>query len=236
MTELRASGRRARREQAGGDPAHHFIWSFSLREALALVLIADLVALSKYMTRVPIHIPGHTGVIWIALMLVGRGLLRKPGAGFLIGLIAGILATVMGLGNEGLLIWTKYTSAGLVIDAMAWMFRGDLTNYAAAAVAGAAAHLGKLVAMIVASLIMRLPASVVFAGLGLSATTHLVFGALGGLLGALVLRQLLKVPFLGHGARESGRATPVVLRADEHRRGAAPAEARAGAPPAGSDP
>jgi hypothetical protein len=50
--------------------------------------------------------------------------------------------------------------------------------------------------MTVVGLLLGLPATVMAVGLGLAATTHAVFGAVGGLLGALVLRELRRVPGL----------------------------------------
>lgn len=177
-----------------------FLWSITLREAIALALIADLIVLAKWVTRIPIHVPGRSGLVWIALLVIGRGLVPKRGAGLIIGLIAGMLATLMALGSEGPFVWTKYAAAGLVIDVMAVLAREDLTRYAVAAIAGAAAHLAKLVAMVLAGLLMQLPLATLAAGLAVSALTHLGFGIVGGLLGALALRQLARVPGLGQRA------------------------------------
>jgi hypothetical protein len=76
---------------------------------------------------------------------------------------------------------------------------GDLTKPWAAALVGAAAHLAKLVTMTVVGLLLGLPVTVMAVGLGLTATTHVVFGVVGGLLGALVLRELRRVPGLMDG-------------------------------------
>ncbi len=57
-------------------------------------------------------------------------------------------------------------------------------------------HLGKLAALTLAGLILRVPVALLLLGLGWSATTHVLFGVLGGLLGALALRELRKIPFL----------------------------------------
>lgn len=187
-----------------------FIWSLTLREALALILIADLMILGKMLLRIPIHVPGHSGIVWVALMVIGWGMVPKRGAGLLMGLIAGALAALFGMGSQGVLNGVRYAAAGFTLDVLAMAFRGRLTNFVAAALVGAAAHMAKLVSMILVGLIMRYPLRFLAAGLGLAATTHVVFGALGGLLGALVLRQLHHMPAfkdrhageppLGHGA------------------------------------
>ena len=71
---------------------------------------------------------------------------------------------------------------------------GDLRGFGKAAVVGAALHLGKLAALTLAGLILRVPVALLLLGLGWSATTHVLFGALGGVLGALALRRVAQDP------------------------------------------
>jgi hypothetical protein len=171
-----------------------FIWSITLREALFLALIAALIFLGKSFLRVPVHVPGHSGIVWIALMVIGRGLVNRRGAGVLMGLIAGALVTFGAPGKEGLFEWTKYVAAGAILDLLVWTVGNDLETWWKAALVGAGAHLAKLVTATLMAWVLGLPLDIVVIGLGLTATTHVVFGALGGALGALVLTQLRRVP------------------------------------------
>ncbi len=175
------------------------VWSLTLRDIVLLALVAALITVGTVLVHIPLHVPGKSGIVWIALMVVGRGLVRKPGAGLLVGVVAGVLVTLAGLGSESIFTWTKFASAGLTLDVATWALGGDLTRLWAAALAGAAAHLAKLVAMTVAGLLLGLPLTVVAVGLGLTATTHVLFGAVGGALGAVVLHRLEGVPGLGGG-------------------------------------
>ena len=169
-----------------------YIWSLTLRDALLLVLIADLAMLGKAVVRIPIHVPGHSGIVWVALFVVARGLVDKRGAGVLLGIIAGAVATVFGFGDIGPLEWTKYVAAGALLDLVCWMTPGTLEN------------LGKLATMLLAAMVLRLPLGFAVAGLGFAATTHVVFGALGGVIGALILRELRRVPWLAREAPAGG--------------------------------
>ena len=56
---------------------------------------------------------------------------------------------------------------------------------------------------------LGIPASYLAIGLGLAATTHVVFGAIGGWLGALILRLLrrLRVPAIESLNADNGRST-----------------------------
>jgi hypothetical protein len=172
-----------------------YVWSLTLRDLILIVLLADLAMLGKALLRVPLHVPGHSGILWVALFVVARGLVDKKGAAILLGLIAGVVATVLGFGDTGPLEWTKYVAAGLMLEAVCLIVPGSLEHYGKAAVAGAAAHLGKLASMVVVALVLRLPLGVAVLGLGYSAITHLVFGVIGGILGAVLLRALRRVPY-----------------------------------------
>jgi|GEM_PF-276375 len=205
----------SRRSSSSDRPGEGFIWSLTLREAIALVLVADLMILGKMLVRIPIHVPGHSGIVWVALMLIGWGLVPKRGAGLLMGLIAGVLATLFGMGSQGILVVVRYAAAGLVLDVMATAFRGNLQNIGVAAIVGACVHLAKLTSMLLVGVIMQLPMTFLAAGLGFSATTHVVFGAIGGVLAALVLRQLRHVPFLRPSRPVEPSPTPRTSSADE---------------------
>jgi hypothetical protein len=173
-----------------------YIWSLTLRDLLLIALVAALCVLAKLALRIPIHVPGHSGVLWVALFVICRGLVNKRGAGILLGGVAGVLAQFMGFGDVGPLEWTKWLAAGIVLEVLTLVLPGDLRSYLKATVVGAALHLGKLAALTLAGVILQVPFSLLFLGLGYSATTHVLFGALGGFLGALGLRELRKIPAL----------------------------------------
>jgi len=185
-------------EMTGRQP---YVWSLTLRDLLLIALIAALCMLAKQVLRMPIHVPGHSGVLWVALFVVCRGLVDKRGVGPLLGLVAGLLAQFAGFGHQGPLEWAKWLTAGVILELLVLSIPGDLRAWGKAAVVGAGLHLGKLAALTFAGLVLRVPVALLLLGLGWSATTHALFGALGGVLGALALRELRRVPFLDAQAR-----------------------------------
>ena len=177
---------------------------FTTQDLVVLALFAALVALSKVVLRMPLHVPGHSGITWMAILLVGRGLVRRPWAGTVLGFVSGIIAVAVVGGREGLLLWLKYLAPGAMMDLAALMSREHLGHPFVGAVAGAIANAAKLVTSLLVSLALGVPTGYLALGLGLSATTHVVFGALGGWLGTLVLGLLRRVdvPLLQTYARE----------------------------------
>jgi hypothetical protein len=182
---------------SGSGPAKPaYIWSLTLRDLLLIALVAALCMLAKLVLRVPVHVPGHSGVLWVALFVICRGIVDKRGTGVMLGVVAGVLAQFMGFGDVGPLEWTKWLAAGVVLGGLTLVIPGDLRSFPKAIVAGAALHLGKLAALTLAGIILQVPFALLFLGLGWSATTHVLFGALGGFLGAVGLRELRRIPAL----------------------------------------
>ncbi|KUK48083.1 MAG: hypothetical protein XD74_1380 [Actinobacteria bacterium 66_15] len=179
---------------------------FTTRELVLLALFAGLIALSKVVLRVPIHVPGHSGMTWMAILLVGRILVRKPWAGTLMGLVSGILAVAVVGGREGLLLWMKYLAPGMVMDLGAFLSGERLHSPVVAIITAAIANTAKLVTSLIVSLALGIPMGYLALGLGLAATTHIVFGGLGGWLGAITVKALRRagLPHLQElvGARE----------------------------------
>ena len=141
---------------SSGDTA--YVWSLSLRDLIVLVLFADLAMLAKALLRIPLHVPGHSGILWVALFVVARGLVDKKGAGLLLGVVAGVVATVLGFGDTGPLEWTKYVAAGAMLELVCLLVPGTLEGFGKAAVAGAAAHLGKLASMVIVAVVAAVAA------------------------------------------------------------------------------
>jgi hypothetical protein len=193
------SSRSASTDAAAAKPA--LTGALDLRDLVLLALVAALCVMSKQVLRLPIHVPGHSGVLWVALFVVARGLVAKRGAGVMLGIVTGVLATFMGFGDQGPFEWTKWVAAGITLEVLAIVLPGDLRSPFKAMITGAGVHLAKLASMVLVSLALRLPLGFVALGLGWSATTHVVFGVAGGLLGGLALRELRRIPAIDARAR-----------------------------------
>jgi len=166
------------------------------RELTILALIAALLVGTKMTLNLPLRIPGHSGIFWMAYLVIGRGIVRKRGAGALLGLVSGLLAVIVVGGREGLLVWVKYFAPGVVMDLGALLSRERLDSAVMGVLVGATANAAKLTSSLIVSLLLGIPVGYLAVGLGLAAVTHVVFGAIGGWLGALVLRsiQRLRLP------------------------------------------
>jgi len=165
---------------------------FALRELVLLALVAGLLVLSKGLFRTSIHVPGHTGIFWMALLVIAKGVVRRNGAGTLVGVVSGLLAVMLVPGQEGIFTWVKYAAPGITLDVLGLILPGGFAKPAQAAVMGAIGNLAKLAAGYLLAVALGLPSGFIALGLGIAAVSHAAFGAAGGALGALLLQRLYR--------------------------------------------
>lgn len=155
-----------------------------------IALVGALILVGKMVLRFSISVSGHGGVLWIAALVVGRGVVRRRWAATLMGLVGGLLVAFLSPGSDGFLNVLKYVLPGLTLDLLVPLFGSRLDRVVPAAIAGAAAHATKVLVDIIPGMIAGISPTFLFAGLGAKATLHIFFGALGGIIGALVLSGL----------------------------------------------
>jgi hypothetical protein len=161
---------------------------FSTFELLVLALFGALVVISNAVLRLPVKLPGHSGVVWMAVLVTARGVVPKIGAAATVGLLSGLLAAFLGVGDKGGLDTIgSYTAAGAAVDlVVACLPASALTS----AIAGLAGNLAKLGAKVLLELWIGIPTGFLVGGRTFPAATHTVFGLAGGYLGYLVLGSL----------------------------------------------
>lgn len=168
----------------------------SLRESIIAVFFGTLVVISKYALRLPLHIPGHSGLIWMAVLTVCCLSIRKGRAGTLAGVVSGLLTIMLGLENEGFLTFFKFFLPGLTLDICFSLFPGAMNRWYAVAVIAAISHWTKLLANYIIGLILHLPMGFLVAGVQIATVNHLVFGALGGFVAYLICNNNLYRKYL----------------------------------------
>lgn len=165
---------------------------FSLQDIALLSLCAALIVVLNTTFSLPLNIPGHTGIYWVVPVIIGVGIVKKPGAGTYIGLISGILATLFGVNTLHIFNLFIYIALGGIIDLVGLLFFYRLDHPAAGFIAGAAGNLAKMVVNYALQTFLGIPAVFIVIGIGTASITHFIFGGLGGIIAALVLARLLK--------------------------------------------
>jgi hypothetical protein len=168
---------------------------FSTFELILLALYSALVIVDKIVLRLPLDIPGHSGVTWMAILVVARGLVPKTGALSLVGLTSGLLAAFLGLGDLGAIYtFFSYLASGIGVDLIA-LFLGGVESIIPAALAGIVGNVAKMLTKTAMAFMLQIPAGFIALGLLYSFFTNAIAGLLGGLLGWLILRALRRAGF-----------------------------------------
>lgn len=157
-------------------------------QVLFLVFVGGMVAASRRYVDLHLGVPGHTGVLWMFLMVLGYGAVKRPGAGLVMGCSAALWGEVFGLSHGLPYNLLLYGAPGLTMDVAARLFRSDLAHPLASTVAGAAAHSAKYLFVVAYAMALGLPANLLTMGIARGLGYHVLFGAVGGLLGGLALR------------------------------------------------
>lgn len=176
---------------------------FSTFQLILLVLFSALVVVAKIALRTPLQLTGHSGIFWMAIIIVGAKVVPKPGAASTIGATSGVLASFLGLGDYGALnTFLSYTMVGVGSDLVLWLLGGDPENLLVAALVGILGHLCKFLVKWAFGLITGAPLGFVALGLLRAIIGYIVFGAIGGLLGWLTLKALRRAGFFAYLAEK----------------------------------
>ncbi|MBI9047373.1 MAG: hypothetical protein JEZ06_22995 [Anaerolineaceae bacterium] len=175
---------------------------FSTFQLFLLTFFSVLVVVAKIALRLPLQLSGHSGIFWMTIVIVGSKVVPKKGAASVIGLLSGLIAAFMGLGDLGALnTLLSYAVLGICTD-LALMFLGDPENMIVAGMAAAFGHLSKLLVKWLFSIIAGAPVGFIALGLAKAIGLYIVFGALGGILGSLTLKALRKAGYFDYLAEK----------------------------------
>lgn len=153
-----------------------------------ILQVSLLLVLVKAYTRIPLHIPGHSALYVLPIMMLGKLGARWKYAGTGIGFTSGLFAVGFGIMGGPLLAFPRLLLMGVMADVL---LSGAGTG-AAFLLCGALANVAKVLAGWVIASAVGIPAFFIQAGMTFSVTTHVLFGALGGLVAFALYKSLLK--------------------------------------------
>lgn len=171
---------------------------FSTFQWLLIGTFAALLVAVRVALHLPIKVPGHSGVFWMAILLTASSVIGRPGAATATGALAGIIAVFVGLGDRGALVtWVSYAGAGAGVDLMR-LLTGGRESIGAFALAGMAGNLMKLGVKIAIEVAAGIPVGFVLVGRVYALTSHVLFGLLGGALGLAIVRALRRAGYFAY--------------------------------------
>lgn len=176
---------------------------FTLNEIALMSLLGGLVFVMKTAFRMPLSIPGHTGIFLVIPVIIGVAIIKKPLSGTYIGLVAGVLLSFFGISGLHVFDVFQYTALGASIDGTGYLFQYRLDMAPVGILAGIAGNVAKMLVNYAVDLAIGVPFVVVAVGAGISSISHVLFGALGGLISAYLVARLIRTGVITKNAAGS---------------------------------
>ncbi|MGE3500086.1 MAG: hypothetical protein AB7N53_19670 [Candidatus Binatia bacterium] len=141
--------------------------------------------------HLPLKLPGHHGLEWMALLMFARVVARSPWAATVAATSAAGLSYVPVWGFHETTIGLSYLLSGIIVDAGFRLLRTQ--RAALLACLAALAHAAKPLWKWAAASGLGVHFGSIEAGVAYALICHLAFGAVGGMAGALAGRALLSL-------------------------------------------
>jgi ABC-type thiamin/hydroxymethylpyrimidine transport system permease subunit len=173
-----------------------YLWGMSLKDSIIVSLFGVLIALSSSLMRIPMQLPGHKGIVWMAILVTCAIIFKKSRAATLASFIAGFLVVVLFPSSDGFLEFFKFFIPGLTMDIMLLILPSVAVRWYSVAIIAALSHITKLGVNFVNGMILNLPLGFLTLGLKVAVLYHLAFGFIGGILGFVIAKRLEKHGYL----------------------------------------
>lgn len=162
-------------------------WSLSWVEALLLIGGGVMAVVLHRALDTSLGLPGHHGIEWMAIMILGRASSKFRGAGTLTSMGASFASVLPFLHGDNPFTWIYYLLPGPVMD-LAFRYLPRYANKIWFMILlGGFAHMTKPIAQVTVKLLTGWPIGSFRFGVVYPFASHLLFGMIGGFLGALVV-------------------------------------------------
>lgn len=156
-----------------------------VRVALQVLLLLGIAAIATVAKRLEpsLGIPGSSAPLWLGALVAGRAIVRRDGAGTLMGLSVAVMGIPVGINNTFMHNLGLYGLTGLALDLVAQLPRMKIRNPIGAIICGASAHMVKFGFIFAAAYTASITKHFLLVGVAQSAALHLGFGAVAGVAG-----------------------------------------------------
>ena len=162
-----------------------------LKESLFLGFCAVLLLATKAALRWHLGLSGHAMFFTVFFLLLARGCVPFRTAATMTGLLAGLAATVLGMGKGGPLVMLNLVFPALAVDLGALLLPAMLRSYWQCALVGALAGATKFIGAAALDFLVGMNRVILWEHALLESAAAMVFGGAGALLLPPVVRRLV---------------------------------------------
>jgi hypothetical protein len=160
------------------------------REAVLLAFFATFLVVVRAALRWHLHIPGHSMLGAALLLVLARACVDRAAAASVVGTLAGLACTALGMGSDGPLIALKLALPGVAVD-LGWRLLPErLPRLLRGGLLGACAGVTHFLPVLIAEGLAGVALSVVLGHALLAAGSKAAFGTLGGAAALAIAERL----------------------------------------------
>jgi hypothetical protein len=154
------------------------------QEALLLLGLGAVIVALVRIFDLSVGLPGHTGVQWLALLLIGRSTSNYRWAASVSGVGSAIVSTLPVWGFGDPLKWLSFLLVAIALDVMYNLFARWQHAVLFLTIIGGLAHIVKPLSRVLLSPFTGLQYTSLLTGVLYPTATHFLFGLIGAFIGA----------------------------------------------------
>ena len=162
----------------------------SLKDSLFLGFCAVFILSAKAALRLHLKIPGHAMFFTLFFLLIARGCVKHRLAATLTGVLAGIIAVILGMGKGGPLILVKFALPGLVVDLMAFLLPGLFESVILCMITAGLAGATRFFSTILIDYLVGMDAEILLQHAVIKSISNIIFAMAGGIAVPTIISKL----------------------------------------------
>jgi hypothetical protein len=168
----------------------YFLKRFSLKDAIFLGFCAVFVVITRAGLRLHLNIPGHAMFFMCFFLLLAAGCVPKMWSATVVGLVAGIVAIMLGMGQGGPIMLLRFLLPAIIVDCARLVYPRLATNYAVCALVGVLAAASRFATIVLPDMIAGMDWAVIAGHAMTSTLMGMGFGGFGALMVPAIVRRL----------------------------------------------
>lgn len=169
---------------------NYFFKKFTLKDAIFLGFCATFIVITRAGLRLHLNIPGHAMFFMCFFLLLSVGCVPKIWAATVVGLVAGVVAVLLGMGQGGPLMLLRFLFPALVVDLARLLYPRLATSLSACALVGMAAAASRFVTIVLPDMLAGMEWTVIAGHAAANTAMGMGFGCLGSLMVPPIVRRL----------------------------------------------
>jgi hypothetical protein len=169
---------------------NYFFSKFALKDAIFLGFCATFIVITRAGLRLHLNIPGHAMFFMCFFLVLAVGCVPKMWAATIVGLVAGVVAVLLGMGQGGPLMLLRFLFPAIIVDCARLVYPRLATSFVACGLVGVVAAASRFITIVLPDMLAGMDLAVIAGHALISTLMGMGFGCLGSLMVPSIIRRL----------------------------------------------